>query len=597
MPSYTAPLRDMKFVLTELATLDEMARLPGCGEVTPDLLDTVLDAAGKFAAEVLAPLNQTGDQQGAKFSGGAVTTPKGFKGAYQRFVADGWNALSLPAEFGGQGLPEVVSAPVQEMWQSANMSYALCSLLTQGAVHALLLTGSDALKQRFLPKMVSGEWTGTMNLSEPQAGSDLAAVRCRAVREGDHYKLTGQKIFITYGEHDFTENIIHMVLARTPDAPAGVKGISMFVVPKVLVNADGTLGKRNDVQCASIEHKLGIHASPTAVMSYGEHGGAVGYLIGEENHGLEYMFVMMNMARFAVGVQGLGIAERAWQQARDYAKERVQSADIGVRHGAPVTIIHHPDVRRMLMSMKARNEAMRAVAYVTAAHLDRAMRHVDAKERERAQEFVDLMIPVVKGWCTENAVEIASLGVQVHGGMGYIEETGAAQYYRDARISTIYEGTTGIQAKDLLGRKIARDQGRAVKTLIVEMRKLDAQLSKASGEDLIAIRMRLTAGINALEESVNWLVTNYAANVRAAAAGAVPFLMLLGTVAGGWLMAQSALIAQQRLAEGTGDAAFYQAKIDTARFYADYELTRVSAFKESIVAGAAGVLALTEDQF
>ncbi|MDE2023420.1 MAG: acyl-CoA dehydrogenase [Gammaproteobacteria bacterium] len=597
MPSYTAPLRDMKFVLTELAGLDEVARLPDCGEVTPELLDTVLDAAGKFAADVLAPLNQTGDQQGAKFNDGAVTTPKGFKDAYRRFVADGWNALSLPPEFGGQGLPQVVSAPVQEMWQSANMSYALCSLLTQGAVHAVLLTGSDALKKRFLPKMVSGEWTGTMNLSEPQAGSDLAAVRCRAVREGDHYRLTGQKIFITYGEHDWTENIIHMVLARTPDAPAGVKGISMFVVPKVLVNADGTLGKRNDVQCASIEHKLGIHASPTAVMSYGEHGGAAGYLIGEENHGLEYMFVMMNMARFAVGVQGLGIAERAWQQARDYAKERVQSADIGVRSGPPVTIIHHPDVRRMLMSMRARVEAMRAVAYVTAAYLDRAVRLADAKERARAQEFVDLMIPVVKGWCTENAVEIASLGVQVHGGMGYIEETGAAQHYRDARISTIYEGTTGIQAKDLLGRKIARDKGLAVKALIAEMRMLDTELAKAGGEDLKAMRTRLAAGINALEESVNWLVANYVASVRAAAAGAVPFLMLLGSVAGGWQMARAALIAQQRLAKGGAEADFYKAKIGTARFYADYELTKTPALKESIIAGAAGVLALSENQF
>src|SRR5574337_1786768 len=425
------------------------------------------------------------------------------------------------------------------------MSYALCSLLTQGAVHALLLTGSDALRKLFLPKMVSGEWTGTMNLSEPQAGSDLAAVRCRAVREGEHYRLSGQKIFITYGEHDWTGNIIHMVLARTPDAPAGVKGISMFLVPKVLVNADGTLGKRNEVQCASIEHKLGIHASPTAVMSYGEKGGALGYLIGEENHGLEYMFIMMNMARFTVGVQGLGIAERAWQQARDYARERVQGADIGVRGGPPVTIIHHPDVRRMLMSMKARIEAMRAVTYVTAAQLDRAMRHADEKERAQAQTFVDLMIPVVKGWCTENAVDLASVGVQVHGGMGYIEETGAAQYYRDARISKIYEGTTGIQAKDLIGSKIARDKGITATAVVGEMRKLDTELAKAGGEDLKAIRVRLTAGINGLEESVNWLVANYASNVKAAAAGAVPFLMLLGTVAGGWQMARAALIAQQ----------------------------------------------------
>ena len=597
MASYTAPLRDMKFVLNELAGLGEVGKLPGYSEVTPDLADSVLDAAGRFAAEVLAPLNQSGDREGAKFNNGTVTTPKGFKEAYQRYVTDGWNALSLPTEFGGQGLPQLLSAPVQEMWQAANMSYALCSLLTQGAVDAILLTGSDALKKRFLPKMVSGEWTGTMNLSEPQAGSDLAQVRCRAVREGDHYKLSGQKIFITYGEHDWTENIIHMVLARTPDAPAGVKGISLFVVPKVQMNSDGTLGKHNDVHCASIEHKLGIHASPTAVMSYGENGGAIGYLVGEENRGLEYMFVMMNLARFGVGVQGLGISERAWQQAGAYAKERVQSADIGVRGGLPVTIIHHPDVRRMLMSMKARIEAMRAVTYVTAAYLDRAAHPAHEQERARAQAFVDLMIPVVKGWCTENAIDIASLGVQVHGGMGYIEETGAAQYYRDARISTIYEGTTGIQAKDLIGRKIARDKGMTANAIIAEMRKLDAGLAKASGEDLKAIHLRLTAGINALEESVNWLVANYATNARAAAAGSVPFLMLLGTVAGGWLMAKSALISQKKLAEGGTDASFYKAKIGTARFYADYELPKAQVYKESIVAGAAGVLALTEEQF
>ncbi|MGH8321699.1 MAG: acyl-CoA dehydrogenase, partial [Gammaproteobacteria bacterium] len=448
-----------------------------------------------------------------------------------------------------------------------------------------------------LPKMVAGEWTGTMNLSEPQAGSDLAAVRCRAVREGDHYKLSGQKIFITYGEHDWTENIVHMVLARVAGAPEGVKGISMFLVPKFLVNKDGTLGKRNDVQCASIEHKLGIHASPTAVMSYGENGGAIAYLIGEENRGLEYMFIMMNLARFDVGVQGLGIADRAWQLARSYAKERVQSADVSVRHGQPVTIIHHPDVRRMLMSMKALVEAMRAVAYVTATQLDRAMHLEDEKQRGQAQAFVDLMIPVVKGWCTENAVDITSLGIQIHGGMGYIEETGAAQYFRDARISTIYEGTTGIQAKDLIGRKIARDQGATVKGLIAEMRRLDAELAKAQGEDLKVIRARLTDGIRALEESVNWLVTNYAANVKAAAAGSVPFLMLLGNVTGGWQMARAAFIAEKRLAAGVGDAAFYKAKIGTARFYADHELTKAAGLKESIVAGATGVLALSEEQF
>ncbi len=597
MASYTAPLRDMQFVLNELADLAGVTRLPGYGDATPELAETVLDAAAKFAAEVLAPLNQTGDQEGCSFKNGEVITPKGFKEAYTRYVADGWNALAIPAEHGGQGLPQLVSAPVQEMWQAANMSYALCSLLTQGAVEALILSGSAEVKNRFLPKMVAGEWTGTMNLSEPQAGSDLAAVRCRAVREGDHYKLTGQKIFITYGEHDWTGNIIHMVLARTPDAPAGVKGISMFLVPKFLVNGDGILGERNDVQCASIEHKLGIHASPTAVMSYGDKSGAIAYLIGEENRGLEYMFIMMNLARFGVGVQGLGIAERAWQLARSYAKERVQSADISERHGKPVTIIHHPDVRRMLMSMKARVEAMRAVAYVTAGQLDRAMHLADEKQRTQAQAFADLMIPVVKGWCTENAIDIASLGIQIHGGMGYIEETGAAQYFRDARISTIYEGTTGIQAKDLIGRKIARDQGVTAKALIAEMRKLDVELATSQSEDLKIIRTRLSDGINALEESVNWLVKNYTADVKAVAASSVPFLMLLGTVAGGWQMARAALIAQKHLTEGTGDAAFYKAKTGTARFYADYELTKAPALKESIVAGAAGVLALSEDQF
>ena len=597
MASYTAPLRDMQFVLNELAGLASVARLPGFTDATPDLVDTVLDAAGKFATDVSAPLNASGDQEGAKFKDGVVTTPKGFKEAYTRFVADGWNALAIPAEHGGQGLPQLVSTPVQEMWQAANMSFALCSLLTQGAVEALILCGTPELKKRFLPKMISGDWTGTMNLSESQAGSDLAAVRCRALREGDHYKLSGQKIFITYGEHNWTENIIHLVLARTPDAPAGVKGISMFLVPKFLVNSDGSIGKRNDVQCVSIEHKLGIHACPTAVLSYGEKDGAIGYLIGEENRGLEYMFIMMNLARFDVGVQGLGIADRAWQQACAYAKERVQSADISERRGQPVTIIHHPDVRRMLMSMKARVEAMRAVAYVTAAVLDRAMRHSDEQQRAQAQALVDLMIPVVKGWCTENAIDITSLCIQVHGGMGYIEETGVAQYFRDARISTIYEGTTGIQAKDLIGRKIARDKGVTARALIGMMRATQEELANAKDEMLQAIHTRLKAGIDALEEAVDWLVDHYTSDVKAAAAGSVPFLMLVGVVSGGWQMARAALIAQKKLDSSSGDAVFYQAKLGTARFYADHELTRALALKESIVSGAEGTLALSEDQF
>jgi 3-(methylthio)propanoyl-CoA dehydrogenase len=594
---YIAPLRDMQFVINELAGLDAVTQLPGCEEVSPELVETVLEAAGRFATDVLAPLNTVGDKTGAKLQGDAVTTPPGFKAAYQRFVADGWNGLALDPEYGGQGLPQIVSAPVIEMWQSANMAFALCPMLTEGAVEALMLKGSDALKKTYLAKMVSGEWTGTMNLTEPQAGSDLGQVRTRAVREGDHYRLTGQKIFITYGEHDWTDNIVHMVLARTPDAPEGVKGISMFLVPKFLVNGDGSLGKRNDVHCVSLEHKLGIHASPTAVLAYGEHEGAIGYLIGEENHGLAYMFIMMNMARFAVGVQGLGIAERAWQQALSFAKERVQSADASVRGGKPVSIIRHPDVRRMLMSMKARIEAMRALSYVTAAQLDIAFHHADESKRQRAQAFVDLMIPVVKGWCTENAVEITSTGIQIHGGMGFIEETGAAQYFRDARISTIYEGTTGIQAKDLIGRKIARDNGAVMKAVISEMRKVDAALAKVDNEDIKVIRARLAAGIDALETSANWLVANYSSDIKAASAGAVPFLKLLGTVAGGWQMARAALVAQQKLATGSEDVAFYRAKLGTARYYADYELSQAAALKESIVAGAAGVLALDEDQF
>jgi 3-(methylthio)propanoyl-CoA dehydrogenase len=594
---YTAPLRDMRFVINELANLDAVTGLPGCEEVSPELVETVLDAAGRFAADVLAPLNTVGDKTGAKLQGDAVTTPPGFKEAYQRFVADGWNGLALDPKYGGQGLPQIVSAPVIEMWQSANMAFALCPMLTEGAVEALMLKGSDALKQMYLAKMVSGEWTGTMNLTEPQAGSDLGQVRTRAVREGDHYRLTGQKIFITYGEHDWTDNIVHMVLARTPEAPEGVKGISMFLVPKFLVNADGSLGKRNDVHCVSLEHKLGIHASPTAVLAYGENDGAIGYLIGEENHGLAYMFIMMNMARFAVGVQGLGIAERAWQQALSFAKERVQSADVSVRGGEPVSIIRHPDVRRMLMSMKAKIEAMRALSYVTAAQLDIAFHHADEGKRQRAQAFVDLMIPVVKGWCTENAVEITSTGIQIHGGMGFIEETGAAQHYRDARISTIYEGTTGIQGKDLIGRKIARDNGMVMKAVIAEMRAFDTRLAKADNEDIKVIRARLAEGVTALATATDWLVANYSSDIKAASAGAVPFLKLLGTVAGGWQMARAALVAHGKLAAGDPDASFYQAKLGTARYYADYELSQAAALKESIVAGAVGVLALDEAQF
>ncbi|MCB1823271.1 MAG: acyl-CoA dehydrogenase [Candidatus Competibacteraceae bacterium] len=459
MTTYLAPTRDMRFVIEELAGLDQLTGLPGYEEATPDLVEAILDEAAKLAGEVLAPLNKTGDTQGVHLKAGDVLTADGFKAAYQQFVEGGWNGISGAPDHGGQGLPELVLAATVEMWNAANMSFALCPLLNAGATEALKQHGSDALKAQYLPNMISGTWTGTMNLTEPQAGSDLSAVRAKAVPEADHYRLYGQKIFITWGDHDLADNVIHLVLARTPDAPEGVKGISLFLVPKFLVNADGSLGPRNDVHCVSVEHKLGIHASPTCVMSFGDQDGAIGYLVGRENKGLAHMFTMMNEARQKVGIQGLGIADRAYQQARDYAKDRIQGRPLDQKSGDRVAIIQHPDVRRMLMTMKSQVEAMRAFAYVMAADMDLAHKHPDATERQHRQARVDLLIPVLKGWCTELGVEIASTGVQVHGGMGYVEETGACQYLRDARVAPIYEGTTGIQAADLVGRKLAMRPG------------------------------------------------------------------------------------------------------------------------------------------
>ncbi|TMG90613.1 MAG: acyl-CoA dehydrogenase [Betaproteobacteria bacterium] len=593
MSEYKAPLRDMHFVLQELAGLAEIAKLPGCEEINAELVDQILEESAKFASGVLSPLNKPADKEGSKWDKGSVTTPKGFKEAYRQFVEAGWNALQAPAEHGGQGLPKIVSTPVVEMWKSANLSFSLVTMLTAGAVEALILRGTEEQKKQYLPKMIAGSWTGTMNLTEPQAGSDLGLVRTRAVSEGDHYRVSGQKIFITYGEHDLAENIVHLVLARVEGAPEGVRGISMFLVPKFLVNADGSLGHRNGVQCASIEHKLGIHASPTAVLVYEN---AVGYLVGEENRGLEYMFIMMNLARFAVGMEGLAISERAYQQALAYAKERVQSRDVA-GGGKAVTIIHHPDVRRMLMSMKSQTEAMRALGYVVAAAVDKSLRHPDKDERARNQAFVDLMIPIVKGWFTETGIEVASTGIQVHGGMGFIEETGAAQHLRDARITTIYEGTTGIQANDLIGRKIAREGGATAKEVITVMRAVEADLSKAAGEDMAATREAFSAALTAAEDCVSWMVITYGNDIKAAHAGAVPFLKLMGIVCGGWQMARAALVAKQRLSEGKGDKSFYEAKIKTARFYADHVLTQAPALRNTIVHGAAGVMALPEEQF
>ena len=593
MSAYTAPLKDMKFVLNELAGMAEVAKLPGCEDATPDTVDAILEEAAKFTTEVLDPLNWTGDQEGSQWKDGAVKTPKGFKEAYKQFVEGGWNGLPLDPEWGGQGLPKLVSTPVTEMVTSANMAFSLCPLLTQGAIEALLLCGSDQLKKTFLDKMVSGAWTGTMNLTEPQAGSDLALLRSKAVREGDHYRISGQKIFITYGEHDMTENIVHLVLARTPDAPPGVKGISLFVVPKFMVKPDGSLGERNTAVCASIEHKLGIHASPTAVMVFDN---AVGYLVGEENKGLSYMFVMMNAARFGVGMEGVAIAERAYQRALAYAKDRMQGNDLA--GGAKtVAIINHPDVRRMLMLMKSQTEAMRALAYVVAGAMDAAHRHPDKATRQQNQAFAELMIPVVKGWSTETGIDVASLGVQIHGGMGFIEETGAAQHLRDARITTIYEGTTGIQANDLVSRKILRDGGASLQSLVLELRSFEAELAKVA--DLEVLTRGLREGREAIEAAGAWLQANHARHPAAPGAASYHVLMLLGTVTGGWQLARGALMAHARLAAGaTGpDRDFFKAKVVTARFYAEQFLPLATAHLRALQAGPDTLLALPDDQF
>ena len=594
MSHYNAPVRDMLFVLNELAGLDKVAQLPGYEEATPDLAEAVLDEAGRFAGEVLAPLNFSGDQEGARWHDRQVTMPAGFKEAYRQFSDGGWSALDCNPEHGGQGLPRVLSAAVREMWNSANMAFTLCPLLTAGAIEAIELCGSDAQKEIYLPNMISGKWTGTMNLTEPQAGSDLAAIRTRAEPQGDGtYKIFGQKIFITYGEHDMAENIVHLVLARLPDAPEGVKGISLFVVPKFLVNADGSVGQRNDAWCVSIEHKLGIHASPTSVMAFGDSGGAIGTLVGEPNEGLRYMFIMMNAARYAVGLEGLALSERAYQKALGYARERVQSRAIE-GSGASVAIVHHPDIRRMLMSMKSQTEAMRALAYTVAAAHDAATRHPDAGERKRQHDFVNLMIPVVKGWLTETANEVAYLGVQVHGGMGFIEETGAAQHMRDARITTIYEGTTGIQANDLIGRKLAREGGATLKGLLAEMRKTLDAVAASKGAEFAALHGALAKGVAAVESAGAYIVDNYGKDVRAVAVGAVPFLRLMGIVSGGWMMARAALVAQAQVAAGNADP-FYPAKIVTARYYAEHILPAAGGLAEEIVHGGASALVLPEE--
>ena len=594
--TYTAPLADMRFALREVAGLQQVAALPGYEHATEDTVDAVLEEAAKLAANGLAPLNRDGDKVGAKLENGVVRTAPGFAGLYKEFVDGGWNSLPFDPEFGGQGMPWLLAATVQEMWQAANMGFGLVLLLNQGAIDAIHHHGSAEQKATYLPKMISGEWTGTMNLTEPQAGSDLAQLRSRAVREGDHYRITGQKIFITYGEHDMAENIVHLVLARTPDAPAGVRGISLFIVPKFLPEGDGKPGKRNHLRCVSLEHKLGIHASPTCVMSFGDDGGAIGHLVGEEGRGLSYMFTMMNNARLSVGIQGLAIAERAYQQAAAFAKTRVQSKDDGSAKPEPVSIIHHADIRRMLMTMRAQIEGMRALGYYTAAGIDGALKHPDRDQARRTQDRVDLLIPIVKAWFTDLGNEIASIGVQVHGGMGFIEETGAAQHLRDARILPIYEGTNGIQARDLVGRKIAKDGGETMLGLVNEMRALARELASAPGDDLAAIRDALAGSADALEDATRWVARSVKGELVAALAGSVPFLRLAGTALGGWLLAKGALAAQTRLASRDGDPAFLEAKLMTARFYAEVILPPALAQLGPLKAAGRTVFALSEAQ-
>ena len=603
--TYKAPVKDMLFNIQHLARIDQIAALPGFEDAGLETAQAVLEEAAKFNEGVLSPLNWEGDKNPSSWKDGVVTTTPGFKAAFKAFADGGWQGLQHPAEYGGQGLPKTIGAACIEMVNSANMSFALCPLLSDGAIEALLTAGSDELKARYLENLVSGTWTGTMNLTEPQAGSDLAMVRTRAETQADGtYKVFGTKIFITYGEHDMAENIVHLVLARVAGAPEGVKGISLFVVPKFMVNKDGSLGARNDVHCVSIEHKLGIKASPTAVLQYGEKGGAMGYLVGQENRGLEYMFIMMNAARYAVGVQGIAIAERAYQKAALFARDRVQSRPVDGSINASAPIIHHPDVRRMLMTMRAYTEGCRAMSSVAAAAYDAAHHHTDADVRKQNAAFYEYMVPLVKGYSTEMSLDVASLGVQVHGGMGFIEETGAAQYLRDAKILTIYEGTTAIQANDLVGRKTARDGGQTAKAIAAQIEVTEGELLKNGSADALAVAKRLKAAREAFVDVVNFVADGMArpaagatkASPNAVFAGSVPYLMLAGNLMAGWQLARALLVAQDELKAGV-DAPFMKAKIITSRFYADHLLSKAPGMRDSIVEGADSVTAMALEAF
>jgi len=593
---YVAPVKDMLFVMNELAGLADVVAYPAYAQagVDVDLAPAILEESAKFNQDVVAPLNWPSDQNPSSWKDGVVTTTPGFKEAFDQFAAAGWQGVVHPAEFGGQGLPKLIAAACFEMVHSASLSFALCPMLTDGAIEALLTAASPEIQAQYVPHMISGEWTGSMCLTEPQAGSDLSMVRSKAVPESyGTYKIFGTKIYITYGEHDMAKNIVHLVLARTPDAPEGVKGISLFVVPKFLVKTDGSLGERNDVHCVSIEHKLGIKASPTAVLQFGDHGGAIGYLVGEENRGLEYMFVMMNAARFAVGMQGIAVAERAYQKAAQYAKDRVQSRDLDGSAG-PVAIIHQPDVKRMLMTMRSYTEASRALAYYAAAANDAQHASSDEAERKASQAIYEFLVPIVKGFSTEMSIEVASLGIQVHGGMGFIEETGAAQHYRDARILTIYEGTTAIQANDLLGRKTVRDGGATAKVLLQKITETEKQLLASGSADAQAVLKQLTIGRAAFEDAVAYILANAKSDTKAVYAGSFAYLRLSGLVLGAWQMGRS-LLAAERLRDS--DPTFYHAKITTARFFAENLLPQASALATSIIESGHSTNALEVEQF
>jgi hypothetical protein len=590
--TYRAPVKDMLFVMKELAGIEAVAALPGHEDAGLDTAAAVLEECAKFTETVVAPLNWEGDRNPSSWKDGQVTATPGFKEAFRQYAEGGWQGLQHPAEFGGQGLPKLIHAACSEMVNSANMSFALCPLLTDGAVEALLTAGSHEQQLAYIPKMLDGTWTGSMNLTEPQAGSDLSLVRTRADPQPDgSYKVFGTKIFITWGDHDMADNIVHLVLARVAGAPEGVKGISLFICPKVL--ADGT---RNDVYCVSIEHKLGIKASPTAVLQFGDHGGAVGYLVGQENRGLEYMFIMMNAARFGVGLQGIGLAERAYQKAVVYARDRMQSRPVDGSLNKPASIIHHPDVRRMLMTMRAHTEACRSMAYVAAAAYDAAHAHPDAATRQENQAFYEFLVPLVKGVSSEMSLEVASLGIQVHGGMGFVEDTGAAQYLRDAKILTIYEGTTAIQANDLVGRKTMRDGGTVARAVADRIESTVGELNASGSDACRTMARRLDAGRRAFLDVVAFVVAQGKARPNAVFAGSVPYLMLAGTVVAGWQMARALLVAEARLAAGD-DAEFMQAKIATARFYGDHILNKATALRDSIVEGAEAVTALALESF